>query len=122
MAVAAPSDLVVTVISSSRINITWKNNDNYDWIRVYRGKGNTEGDAIAALDSYARLLGSSEYMEDSGLETEEWYAYKIFGFVVHPLEDSDFSNTDSGETLAALSAPTLVVATPISDIEIDLTF
>jgi len=122
MALIAPSDLVVTVISSSRNDVTWKNNDNYDFIRVYRGKGNTEGDAIAALDSYKRLLGSSEYWENSGLEADEWYAYKVFGFVVHPYEASDFSNTDTGETLATLAAPTLVVATPISGIEIDLTF
>ncbi|GAH67701.1 unnamed protein product, partial [marine sediment metagenome] len=109
-------------ISSSRIDLTWKNNDNYDWIRVWRGKGNTKEDAENALASYKRVLGSSEYMEDSGLEATEWYAYKILGFWVHPREATDWSNTDSVETLATLVAPTDVIATPISDIEIDLTF
>lgn len=125
-----PSDLVATTISSARIDISWKNNDAYDFIRVYRGKGDNEAAAIAALAPYVRRPGSSEYMEDKGweagvevgLEAKEWYAYKIFGFLTHPYEATDFSNTDAAETFEALQKPTLVVATPFSDIEIEITF
>lgn len=130
MAVIAPINLVATVISSSCIGLTWKNKDDYAWIRVYRGKGDTEEDAIADLDSYVRRRGSSDSMEDKGwefgvevgLEAEKWYAYTIFGFQVHPYEASDPTDPATGKTLATLAAPTLVVATPISDTKIDITF
>ena len=122
MAVTAPSDLVVTAISSERIDISWVNNDIYAWIRVWRGKGNTQIAAEADLSPLKRIPGSWEHLEDSGLEAEEWYAYKIFGFVVHPYEESAFSNTDAKETFAPLYAPSDVVATAISNIEIELTF
>ena len=92
MALHAPLYLVVTAISSTRIDITWKNNDNYDWIQVYRGKGDNEAAAIADLSSYMRKPGSWEHMEDKGwefgvevgLEADEWYAYRIYGYTVHP--------------------------------------
>lgn len=99
MALHAPLYLVVTAISSTRIDITWKNNDNYDWIQVYRGKGDDEAAAIADLSSYMRKPGSWEHMEDKGwefgvevgLEADEWYAYRIYGYTVHPYEASAFA-------------------------------
>ncbi len=99
MAPVAPSDLIATAISSSRIDISWKNNDTYDRIRVWRGKGDTEVAAIAALAPYTTRFGSSEHMEDKGwelgvevgLEPDEWYAYRIFGWTVHPYDASAFA-------------------------------
>jgi len=96
MALHAPLYLVATAISSSRIDITWKNNDNYDYIQIYRGKGNTEAAAIADLGSYMRKPGSWEHMEDKGwelgvevgLEADEWYAYRIYGYTLHPYDAS----------------------------------
>ena len=130
MAVTAPSDLVTTAISSSRCDISWVNNDIYDFIRVWRGKGDTQVAAEAALAPYIRIAGSCEYMEDKGwefgvevgLEADEWYAYKIFGFTVHPYDPSADSNTDAAETFTTLYVPSDVVALPISDIEIEVTF
>lgn len=95
-----PSELVVTTISSRRIDLTWKNNDDYHRIRVYRGKGDTEALAIADLtDQYTIWSGSLEYGADKGmafgvevgLEADKYYAYKISAYNVHPYEDTDFS-------------------------------
>lgn len=99
MALHAPLYLVVNAISSTRIDITWKNNDNYDWIQVYRGKGDNEAAAIADLSSYMRKPGSWEHLEDKGwefgvevgLEADEWYAYRIYGYTLHPYEASAFA-------------------------------
>jgi len=117
MAVAAPSNLVATEISTTRIDLTWVNGADYVTVLIYRKVGAGVGEG----DYYATILGSRESWADLNCEEGIQYCYKVKG-VVPRLGPSPFSNENCAITFAELEAPTDVVATPISDIEIDLTF
>lgn len=120
MALAPPASVTATVISSSRINLTWIKAAFYNQILIYRDID--DAGAYTLLDT---IEGSLGYYEDSDLVKETKYCYKLkaWRFFPKPFTESAFSDPPAcGTTLAELVAPTLVVATPISDIEIDLTF
>ncbi len=112
----APTPVVATVISATRIDITWGNTGYYDQIDIWRKVG------VGAYAWYRTLSGSAEYMEDSACAAETAYCYKARGIRYHPYGESDFSNEDCETTFATLEAPTDVVAISISDIEIEITF
>lgn len=112
----APTPVVATVISSTRIDITWGNTSYYDQVDIWRKVG--AGDYAW----YRTLSGSSEYMEDSDCVAETEHCYKARGIRYHPYGESDFSDEDCETTFAVLHVPTEVVATAISGIEIEVTF
>jgi len=114
----APTPIVATVISSTRVDITWANTGYYDQVDVWRKVG--AGDYAW----YRTLPGSSEYMEDSGCAPEIQYCYQARGIRYYPYGESDFSaeNGNCGTAFPTLYAPTDIVATAISDTEIDVVF
>ena len=72
MAGTPPSQLVATVISPYRINVSWKNNDpgyNYHFVEVWR---NYEGGSYEKIEE---LEGSAEFYEDHNLTSEKIYCF-----------------------------------------------
>jgi len=119
MALVTPISLVTTAISSTRIDLSWANQDEYTVIRIYRKEG---AGGIGEGDFYDFKKGSPEFYVDLECEASTHYFYAIKGTTIIPPDESGFSNEDDATTPATLAAPTSVIATPISDIEIDLTF
>ena len=120
MALAAPASVIATVISSTRIDISWTNADFYNWIVIYRDINDA-----GTYPMLTHIAGNLEYYEDSGLTPEDKYCYKLIGVRLWPLppDSSAFSDPPAcGIALAELEAPTEVVATAISGIEIEITF
>lgn len=117
----APTALDAVVISSTRIDLTWANTGYYDMVCIWRkSKVGEEDWSVYAL--YRSLLGSPEYMEDSECVSEVQYCYKAKGIRYYPYGESDFSGEACGTAFPTLYAPTNIVATAISDTEIDVTF
>jgi len=86
MTLSPPSDLITTAISSTRCDLSWVNNDNYDFIRVWRKVG------AAAWAKNVRLDGNLEHGENTGLAADTAHCYKIFGYLVGDfIEESAFS-------------------------------
>ena len=117
VAITPPSNVVATVISATSIDLTWENTYYYDYIAIWR---NVAGGGYTPYK--IRIPGSDEYFKDSDLIPNTQYCYKLVGRILDPFQKSDFSAEACGTTRELVVAPSDVVATPISDIEIDITF
>lgn len=116
MAVTAPSNLTATVKSSSRIYLTWTNEDSYHLIQIWQ---NIAGAGYALLDT---IPGFNENYDITDLAASTEHCYKLKGEKIEPPEESDYSAEDCATTYSTLQVPTNLVATAISDTEIEITF
>jgi len=117
--VAPPTDLVATAIYPTRIDLTWTIEvADYTTILIFRKEG---AGVVDPDDFYKNIQGFRESWSDIDCVAETQYCYAIKG-VVAAFGVSAFSNEDCDTTPAPLEAPTDVVATPISNIEIEITF
>lgn len=86
-----PYDLTATVISSSRIDLEWKNGTGYNTIKIYR-KAKLKG-FYGVYRLYATIWGNNESWSDINCRAEREYCYKLKGQWLHgPVGESDYSN------------------------------
>lgn len=116
MAVTAPSGLAATVHSSSKITLAWTNEGEYHLIQIWQNIG---GAGYALIDTIA---GYKKNYEVTGLTASTEHCYKLKGEIIEPPEESGYSTEDCGTTYSVLQIPTLLVATAISDTEIEIVF
>jgi len=116
MAILGPHNLVTTLISSSRITMLWDNRVSYDAIEVWEDINDAGNYSLKDT-----ISGTKEYYSSIGLDSNTKYCYKVRG-IFYPAGTTAFSNFDCETTKVSLEPPTDVVATPISDTEIDITF
>jgi len=94
-----PYDLATTIISSSRIDLTWKNGMGYNTIEIYR-KTKLRG-FYGVYRLYATIWGNNESWSDINCMPEREYCYKLKGRYMHgPVGVSDYSNEACGTTPA----------------------
>jgi len=90
-----PYDLATTIISSSRIDLTWKNGMGYNTIEIYRN------DASSRYNLYETIWGNNESWSDINCTAKREYCYKLKGRYMHgPVGVSDYSNEACGITPA----------------------
>ncbi len=109
---AAPSNLVATAVSTSRINLTWVDNSTYEQgFKVERSSDGVNFAQIAVLGanatSYANL----------SLAAGTAYHYRVRAY--DGPNHSGYSNVASATT-QTLAAPTSLTATPVSSSRINL--
>ena len=93
----APYDFVATVISSSRIDLEWKNGSGYNSIEIWRN------DAHSRDTLYKTILGHNESWEDINCMPETQYCYRIRGIFIPASADggkTNYSNEACGITRA----------------------
>lgn len=117
MALTAPSTFVATTKAKDRIDLTWQNEDTYHLVRIER-----ESPIGGGFSEVGTVPGYKERYEDNNLNAETQYNYRVRGYTFEPEQYSDYSNEDDDTTYGVLVDPTDVVATPISDTQIELTF
>jgi len=95
----APCDVSATAISSSSIDLKWKNGTGYNTIEIYR-KQKLEGlSSVYCL--YASIWGNNESWSDINCMPETEYCYKLKGRYMHgPVGVSGYSNEACGITPA----------------------
>ena len=110
---AAPSNLVATAVSSSRINLTWVDNaTNETGYKVERSPNGVSFTQIA-------LLWSVTTYADTSLTAGTAYHYRVRAYE-GASNHSAYSNVAMTTTLAAPSAPSNLTATPVSPSGINL--
>jgi len=112
-----PINLVATPITTTRIDLSWENVDYYDHIAIWRNEDGGDYYWIRAFYD-----GYKEYFKDFDVTLGITYCYKLVGRVSDPWAKTEMSDPACAVTYAPLEAPTLVVATAISGIEIEITF
>lgn len=113
---AAPTALVATTTSDTRIELSWTDNStNENGFAVERcaGPGCTEFSNIATLGPNG--TGTGSYVDENAVP-ETAYRYRVRAFIVAA---SDWSNIAEATTIRP-AAPTALVATALSDTRIDL--
>ena len=115
---SAPSNLTATAVSQSQINLTWQDNS---WdetnFRVERSPdGNNNWGEIATVSA-----NSTSY-SNTGLASNTRYYYRIKAYRTSGDRSSDFSNTANAITTMPLGAPTNLVATAVSQTQINLSW
>lgn len=91
----APYKVSATVISSSRIDLTWKNGGGYNTIKIYRN------DASTRYALYETIWGNRESWSDINCTAKREYCYKLKGQWLHgPVGETDYSNEACGITPA----------------------
>lgn len=116
MAITAPSNLVATAHSANEITLAWTNNDIYHIIQVWRN------DAGAGYVKIDEIPGFKTTYQDDSLTANTEYCYKLKGEWIEPPGESADSNEDCETTYTDLYVPSTLVATALSDTEIELTF
>ena len=117
MSLPAPTYLVATVISSTRIDLTWMNSDVYTWIYIERKIH------PAAFAQIAMIAGPNQSYEDSdpALIPNTAYTYRIRGRSYRPTDQySDYTSSFPKTTFNTLEDPTLLVVTQYSDTELEI--
>ncbi|MDW8296438.1 MAG: fibronectin type III domain-containing protein [Raineya sp.] len=112
----APTSLVATAVSATRINLTWNDNDvNEGGYKVERST-----DGINFTEIASSLPANTNSFSDNGLtpDTEYWYRVRCF---LGPT-NSAYSNVANARTFVVLVAPTALTATAASTTQINLTW
>jgi len=111
---SAPSSLTATAVSSSRINLSWTDNEiNEAGYKVERSP-----DGITFTEIASSLPANSTTYSDLGLSPGTQYYYRVrcfFGSV-----DSPYSNVADATTFIVVAAPTSLTATAASPSQINL--
>jgi hypothetical protein len=93
----APYNLTATIISSSGIDLKWKNGTGYNTIEIYRREKLKGFYSVCRL--YDTIWGHNESWEDINCMPETEYCYKLKGRYMHgPVGVSDYSNEVCGTT------------------------
>ena len=113
---AAPSALAASVVSATRIDLTWTDNANNETgFNVYRS---TDGVNYSLLVS---LGANATSYSNTGLTPATAYSYRVRA--VNAIGESADSNTASGTTLDVVPAtPSALAASVVSANRIDLTW
>ncbi len=115
-ALAAPSNLTATAVSTSQINLTWTDNStNESGFRIYRKKGAT---GTWALIKTTGVNVTS--FNNTGLIYGTLYYYRVRAY--NSLGNSSYSNEANARTLYPVANPTNLTAAAISSSRIDLTW
>ncbi|MGV3719337.1 MAG: fibronectin type III domain-containing protein [Actinomycetota bacterium] len=110
----APSNLVVTVVSSTSLKLDWTDNSSNE--TSFKIQRKVMGGTFAAAGSVGQNVKT---FTDTGLQPDTAYTYRVFSS--HGGGDSTPSNEASGTTLPSPpSAPTSLTATALSQTEIRL--
>ena len=114
---AAPTNLVAAAVSSSQINLVWTDNSsNETGFKIEVDEGDTG--TFVYLDTVG--AGVTSY-PDTGLSVGVTYCYRVYAY--NGEGDSDYSNADCDVPFAQPpAAPTNLVATAVSETEIELTW
>ena len=116
---SAPSALIATAVSTSQIDLAWTDNaSNEDGFKVERlAPGDADYAEIASL-----AAGAVSY-SSTGLTANTIYSYRVRAFRGTPNSFSAYSNVDDDTTfMATPNAPSNLVATTISNVQIDLSW
>jgi Zn-dependent metalloprotease/transcriptional regulator CtsR len=112
---AAPTNLVATPISSSRIDLAWTDNaTNEQGFKVERATGGGGFTLVAVLSANANSYSST------GLVTGTTYTFRVKAY--DGPNESEPSNLAAATTPAPPAAPTGLAATPVTSTRIDLTW
>ena len=110
---AAPSGLVATPISSTRIDLVWVDNATYEQgFKVERSTDGVSFTQIAVLGQNAAAFSST------GLLAGQTYTFRVRAY--EGANDSGYSNTASATTTSGPAAPSNLSATAITSSRIDL--
>lgn len=113
---AAPSNLVLTVIGSSQINLAWVDNaSNEDGFYIERKTGAGSYAQIASVGANV-----TSYANNTGLSASTQYYYRVRAYNIN--WSTPYSNEANATTQAvsALGAPTGLTATAVSKTQINL--
>jgi len=110
---AAPSNLVATAATSSKINLSW--NDNSSNEAGFKLERSTDG---VNFTQVATLAANTQSYSNTGLAASTTYTYRIRAY--EGTNNSPYSNLASATTFAAPAAPTNLTATAVSSSRINL--
>ncbi len=112
----APTGLVATAVSATRINLTWTDNESNE--AGYKVERSTDG--INFTEIASSLPANTTSFSDNGLspDTEYWYRVRCFLGTFN----SPYSNIDNDRTFVVLVAPTGLTASAVSATQINLTW
>ncbi|UCD07912.1 MAG: fibronectin type III domain-containing protein [Candidatus Aenigmatarchaeota archaeon] len=116
MALNPPKNLVATVVSPNRIDLSWDNDDKYHIIQIWENKA---GGGYGASPKY-EIDGNEEFHELHNLDENTNYKHYLVGEIIEPPEESDDSNETNVTTFEDLEDPTNLVVTIISGTEAEL--
>ncbi|HWP81242.1 MAG TPA: FG-GAP-like repeat-containing protein [Bacteroidota bacterium] len=116
LTIAPPTNLVATVVSDTRIDLSWvDNSDNETGFEVQRKTASTSFTTITTVGA-----GITTY-SNTGLTTGTEYTYRVRA--VNATVQSPYSNEASATpTALAVQPPTNLVVTPISATQMTLTW
>lgn len=112
----APSNLSLTVVSSTVIDLTWTDNSGNE--TGYKVERAVNGGAFSEI---VTLGANVESYQNTGLSPETSYTYRVLAY--NGSVSSDYSNEETGMTLSPLpSAPSGLSASVISSSQINLSW
>ncbi len=104
-----PSGLTLTVISDDEIDLAWSNPPAlyFDSVEVYRSESNLTSQNRAWCDANADLVysGSNESYNNTGLDPETLYYYKVFAVYVNDSGTYYSSGISGSETTDEAAIP-----------------
>lgn len=113
----APTSLAATAISASQINLTWTDTSTgEDGTRIERSLTGSSGwSEVGTVGA-----GVTAYSDTTGLSPITAYYYRARAY--DGLTNGSYSSNATATTLASVTAPTSLVANPLSSTEIDLSW
>ena len=113
---AAPSDLVATALSGTKISLAWQDNSsNETGFRI-----ECKIDADGSWGQLADLPADTTEYQNDGLTPGTTYYYRLMASNLYG--DSDYSNEASATTLLPPAAPSNLTATAMRSTQIDLSW